>query len=302
VLDEKEEERGCTAVHLAVEQGNRSAVEILLRHRAHPDLLRKDGYSPLHIAVEKQAHDMIALLLHHGAYVDRQHTLGWTSLHFAAKTGAEESVTALLTVGANPNAVAKDKSTPLHVACMFGQAGVVRVLLANQARCDVLNAKERTPQEVAQRLGHAACVQLIESHVKELHKSLQGDMLEPDLLRHDEISFGYHLVPDQEVLTYLDSSPPWILDGFEDAVAAIPRFSACCMTENNEGKCLVPVWVAEALEQDGVVENGRLNDTGPNRAKLVEAYKQAAHELANHTEGTITRCLPGGLWWLRIVG
>lgn len=57
----------CTALHRAVYFDRPQAVEVLLKHKANPNLLHKNGVSPLVEAARKNLAQIIRMLLNNGA-------------------------------------------------------------------------------------------------------------------------------------------------------------------------------------------------------------------------------------------
>lgn len=61
---------GCTPLHLAVMNGNKEIVELLLRHKANAHLEcsynSNEGYTALEIAVANRNKKIVALFLLHG--------------------------------------------------------------------------------------------------------------------------------------------------------------------------------------------------------------------------------------------
>ncbi|CAB0041117.1 unnamed protein product [Trichogramma brassicae] len=115
---------GNTPLHLAVEKGNKWAVEILLRRGADPNSANEDGNTPLHVIFGKGSNDELAEIfckicderhrpLKHSA-LDK---LGNTPLHLAAERADKKAVELLLRRGVNPSVHNAEGSTPLHIVC-----------------------------------------------------------------------------------------------------------------------------------------------------------------------------------------
>jgi ankyrin repeat protein len=109
--------RGFTALHGAVNWGQREAAEVLLDAGADPNTVSRDGFlqiPPLGSAVastpgvpqpsddEATVLDLVRLLLERGADVDGRRRDGMTALHTACCRGLVEVAHELLGAGANP--------------------------------------------------------------------------------------------------------------------------------------------------------------------------------------------------------
>jgi len=76
---------GWTPLHVAVEMGHRSIVDVILRNRdAKVNLKSKDGWTALHTAVDQNDLDIGRLLIQAGIDVNARSSEGITALHRAA--------------------------------------------------------------------------------------------------------------------------------------------------------------------------------------------------------------------------
>ncbi len=204
---------GKTALHLAVERGNLSAVKFLLERSAKSDIESKlEFFSPLHIAARKNLTDITRLLIGHntdmnatdkngrtplhgaseactkllldaGAEIKGDST-GITPLHLAAFSGAVRTVEMLSSAGAKVDArdfVVNDcfnsNQTALHYAAAQGHKDVVIALLERQATVDAETASKYTPLHYAVARGHAHIVKiLIAAGANKNHKGPLGTM------------------------------------------------------------------------------------------------------------------------------
>lgn len=110
-LRDKESE---SALHLAVRTGNQSAVELLLKYKADPNARTDSGITPLHRAVEARGEALVDLLLAHNADVTAAKQDGDTALHSAVAQGLTNVVAKLVQKGADINACGDNGETPLH--------------------------------------------------------------------------------------------------------------------------------------------------------------------------------------------
>ena len=146
----------CTALWRAAERGHSEAVELLLEHKADPNLPRKKGTSPLlaaasrnhvnvvrmliregadatipglmHKAMDCMDDDMLGVLVDAGADLHAIHD-GKTVLIAAIYWEKLDVVAGLLQRGASPTAQAKDGTSPLVVAASRNRSDIVQLLL-----------------------------------------------------------------------------------------------------------------------------------------------------------------------------
>jgi len=104
-----------SALHEAVGRNDVETVRILLKHKANPNVIRRNyaAGAPIHEAKDDK---MLALLLDHGADINAADHAGRTVLHHAVRWGRAERVAFLLARRADPNAGDSTGSTPLHLA------------------------------------------------------------------------------------------------------------------------------------------------------------------------------------------
>ncbi len=117
---------GRTALHVAIDNGNREVVELLFEYGANPNLKDHFGHTPLFNAVWNGL-DMTKLLLEHGAKTDVQDDIGATPLHNAVFGGDLDIVKVLVSHGA-----------PLHGISEldFGPFGTPAVVALRAGRVD----------------------------------------------------------------------------------------------------------------------------------------------------------------------
>uniref|UniRef100_A0ABD2XCX2 Uncharacterized protein n=1 Tax=Trichogramma kaykai TaxID=54128 RepID=A0ABD2XCX2_9HYME len=115
-----------TPLHLALYNGDKEIVELLLRRGAHTNLANKEGFTPLHIICNSHSSynsDLLKMIFelsdakYHPVQINARDELGNTPLHLALNNGPKKVVELLLKRGANPNVANKEGFTPLHIAC-----------------------------------------------------------------------------------------------------------------------------------------------------------------------------------------
>jgi uncharacterized protein len=130
----------------AVKDGNRVAVQALLRQKTNVNTRETDGTTALHWAVRADDRELIGLLLRAGADVRAANRYGVTPLQLAAANGSVMTAQALLDAGADPNAVLPEGETLLMTAARTGQPELLRMLLDRGAD---LNMREKWYGETA---------------------------------------------------------------------------------------------------------------------------------------------------------
>jgi ankyrin repeat protein len=124
----------CGEIHDAAKAGDLVKVKALLK--LDPELVSSkdnNGHTPLHVAVWDGHKDVVELLLANGAEVDARGNTG-TPLHWAARMGNKVVVELLLSKGAAVNALDKSGSTALHLAAEDGHKEVAELLRQHDGR------------------------------------------------------------------------------------------------------------------------------------------------------------------------
>lgn len=152
-------------VHLpiseAVLNGDRAALQRLLKQRADVNVTEGDGSTALHWAAYRDDLDAADLLLTVGAKVNAANDLGATPLWAAAMNGSDAMVRRLLQAGADPNLALAAGETPLMVASRGGFAAVVSLLLERGAKVDATGARNQTALMWAVSQQHAGVTKLL---------------------------------------------------------------------------------------------------------------------------------------------
>ena len=121
----------------------------VMRLASTEDINKQDarGNTALHIAIEKKHLKTVQVLLTHGADPEITNKQGMTSLHLASKLGDEEIIDSLFENRANPHAKnEKDNMrTPLHYAAVNDRGRIIFSLLAQGAYANAQDALGNTP-------------------------------------------------------------------------------------------------------------------------------------------------------------
>lgn len=182
----------CTPLELAVENGHRACVELLIKAKADINRPNTYGETPLIIALKKKHAACALQLLKAGAnphaksnegrtvislassienagtlvddcmkaFINEVDSSGTTALHQAAGKGYLGSLLALLRNGADVTKRARDGSTSLHEAANNGHAACLAVLLEeNLSMIDMQDDSLSTALHYA--VSHAECLKIL---------------------------------------------------------------------------------------------------------------------------------------------
>jgi ankyrin repeat protein len=152
------------AVIDAVRNGDRNALQSLLRKKADVNAAEGDGSTALHWASYKDDLEGVALLIQAGAKVNAVNDLGVTPLWAASQNGSVAMVRRLLEAGANPNLALLAGETPLMVAARSGYPEVVEQLLAKGANVNSKGARSQTALMWAVAQQHPEVVKMLLVH------------------------------------------------------------------------------------------------------------------------------------------
>uniref|UniRef100_A0ABD2WG24 Uncharacterized protein n=1 Tax=Trichogramma kaykai TaxID=54128 RepID=A0ABD2WG24_9HYME len=115
---------GNTPLHMAVNCGNKKAVELLLRRGANLNLANNEGLTTLRMICDRGYDDDLVNIFftvndgkHQRLQVNVLDKFGNAPLHYALVFHRGTMAALLLKNGANPNLANKDGSTPLHIIC-----------------------------------------------------------------------------------------------------------------------------------------------------------------------------------------
>ena len=139
---------GETALHNAVLNGMISIAEWVEENKDAVYAQNESGMTPLHIAIQEGKKEMVEILLRNATkpgYVNCGDKYGWTALHDAAKKGRIDIMKLLLQKKPDTGAKTKNSgATALHIAADMGHANIVRLLLEANADKDVRSHDGRT--------------------------------------------------------------------------------------------------------------------------------------------------------------
>lgn len=149
------DEDGQPPLHVALQEGCREIVELLLQRGAAIETLGYHGWHPLHIPASLGNLELVDLCLAHGADIEARSHTGQTPLHKAASSRSVAVVRRLLEAGADPSATNDRGMTALHIAAHQNDLAIVRLLVLEYG-VDVLTRDRQglTPALWAERSAH----------------------------------------------------------------------------------------------------------------------------------------------------
>jgi ankyrin repeat protein len=161
-----------TAMHRAIEKGDKVVAKFLLDKEADVTVCNARGHAPLHLALKRlcsHKKDLNPELINMLAMVNVnvKNKRGRTAVHLAVDLGCVPSVSLLIQQGADVNITDDDGRTALHMASKFGKTEIVDILL--NSKCDL---------RIADLLGYTALHLAVQSGemkmAEKLLRTLEG--------------------------------------------------------------------------------------------------------------------------------
>ncbi len=134
LLDRKADVNGGSgrlAIHLAVQKGDLTLLNILVNAGADIEAREPGGKTTLMVAIECLWPQLVEKLLELGAKVDVRDNAGSTPFHLAVKSNMFSSVGLLLNHGTPANACDQHGFTVLHLAVLYGREQILQRLLSS---------------------------------------------------------------------------------------------------------------------------------------------------------------------------
>ncbi|XP_071991841.1 ankyrin repeat domain-containing protein 55 isoform X5 [Engystomops pustulosus] len=160
-----QDNEGMTSLHWAAFHNRPQHVQNLLQKGADPTLVDKDFKTALHWAVQSGNRVLCSIILDHEqgqSTINYDDENGKTCMHIAAAAGYSDIICELARVPeCNLQALDVDDRTPLHWAAAAGRADCVQTLLKLGVDMNPRDINENTPLTYAMYCGHTACIKLL---------------------------------------------------------------------------------------------------------------------------------------------
>jgi hypothetical protein len=126
--------RGMLPLHLAIQNCNQRAAEMLIFYGADVKARLYDGNPSIHLAVHCEQNEMLGLLLMNGANGNLPNKENVTPLMMAARLGHGKAVGSLLLASAEINVKDNNGRTPLDLAIEHGHSKIAEKLVKRGAK------------------------------------------------------------------------------------------------------------------------------------------------------------------------
>lgn len=141
--------KGETPLLLACASGNAKSVEALIAAKADLRARDADSNTALILAAQSGNRSLLQTILAAKPDLNAANHMGWTALHRAASNGNRAALETLLEHKPNLNPLDKIKMTPLHLAVKHGHLDAARLLLQHKADPNIPNTAGWTPLHTA---------------------------------------------------------------------------------------------------------------------------------------------------------
>lgn len=160
-----QDNEGMTSLHWAAFHNRPQHVQNLLQKGADPTLVDKDFKTALHWAVQSGNRVLCSIILDHQqgqSTINYDDENGKTCMHIAAAAGYSDIICELARVPeCNLQALDVDDRTPLHWAAAAGKSDCVQTLLKLGVDMNPRDINENTPLTYAMYCGHTECIKLL---------------------------------------------------------------------------------------------------------------------------------------------
>eukprot|EP01025_Chloroclados_australasicus_P002392 TRINITY_DN10547_c0_g1_i1.p1 TRINITY_DN10547_c0_g1~~TRINITY_DN10547_c0_g1_i1.p1 ORF type:complete len:484 (-),score=76.64 TRINITY_DN10547_c0_g1_i1:358-1809(-) len=207
------------AIHVAVENGSREAMETLIEYGASPNQRAWSGRAPLHVAVENGQKDLIAPLVSKGAEINQRLTNGRTTpLTLAIERDQLECLEELLRVAKASGKLeevlgqrTRDAHMwlPIHTAVYSGKKEAVKLLVQAGADYQTQDYYHFSCVHLAAEKDNAEMTQLLLSYGVDPNERRRSDNW--SVLHHAASYCSCHAV---EVLLKAGANPNLLNNGF----------------------------------------------------------------------------------------
>jgi len=163
-------------LHEAAKKGDMDQINRSIEKGDTEDVKDENNNTPLYIAVGQGHKEVVELLILKGANVNAVCWRGYTPLHWAvaALGGERELAELLIAKGANIDAVDRKGKTPLSHAAYSGYKELAELLISKGANVNAIDNKGRTPLDWADYSRHKDLVELLIRHGGETRTPWSG--------------------------------------------------------------------------------------------------------------------------------
>ncbi|GAW23062.1 hypothetical protein ANO14919_126120 [Xylariales sp. No.14919] len=296
-----------TPLHVAIDEEHGETVDVLLRSKRAPDLIRaRDAHnrSVLHLVSCRGRGGILKRILRlvdDTSFIDERDTSGQTALHLASKYGHFEVVKELLAAGAMAHILDNDLFLAAHFAAEAGYTAIVGVLLdaipVNVDKCLSKWQQRRVSREDI--LGSAVLYALLIEEVLEQVECgwylARPGLLEPDEWAHltskvkdDLMIWGWreHSFPGTTLMRAVMGGHPNVVRVILEKVPNMPLHARSYQYQD-------ALQLAAGRGYHSIIE--QFIDAGANVNHNVENHETSLHQAAqNGHEAVITLLLQAG--------
>ena len=160
---------GRSALHLAAAEGYNSVVELLLSHKADPNVEDRWKNFPIDDAEQGNFISIVKLLQAHGGAFKKPSKISATSVSLiaAAAAGDVVQVKQLLEDNVDPNTTDYDHRTALHLAAAEEHYPVAELLLCWNASILAKDRWGNTPLSEASQIGNGCMAKILQKALSE---------------------------------------------------------------------------------------------------------------------------------------
>ena len=165
---------GWNAFMLACRNGHTQIVELLLKEKVDPNILKKDGWNAFMLACRNGHTQIVELLLKEKVDPNILKKDGWNAFMLACRNGHTQIVELLLKEKVDPNILKKDGWNAFMLACRNGHTQIVELLLKEKVDPNVQKENGWNAFMLACQNGHTQIVEL-----------LLKEKVDPNILKKD---------------------------------------------------------------------------------------------------------------------
>ena len=154
--------KNATPMHYAAHKNHTEIIALLAKHSARIDSVDDKNFNPLCVAARYGNTESVELLYNLGADINTPPTQKkFTPLHLAVKANSLKTVAFLIEKGALVNAVSTSGISPLHMAALYGYQDICQKLLQHGANRTLTNSQGDTPFTIATKKNHESILPLL---------------------------------------------------------------------------------------------------------------------------------------------